>query len=372
MDKIIDSLYLHFPFCTHLCNYCDFYKKVPGDKKLDFDSFHKYLNAAFIEHQNLMDLHGYSWRPLKTFYIGGGTPSFWGKEGKIFLDAFLSRSKISLATDCEFTLEVNPGAWTSDGLKAWQDLGVNRFSLGIQTLNPSLLKFLDRSHPYEEINRTLEFFAKDNLNFSMDFMLGLPYSDSSQRNVIAELSEALVYRPKHFSVYILTVKENYKYYDQLPNEEWIEKEFLDVANFLKSKNYKHYEVSNFALENKKSRHNLNYWESKTVAALGPSATGFLAEDLLRYKWKTNSPTFEIEELNLSQAFLEKIYMALRSDIGIDKSAFNQKNDQFSLLLKRWKLSELVTEEKSRIYLTSKGYLLLDSLMDDLFKCKLLE
>jgi oxygen-independent coproporphyrinogen-3 oxidase len=366
MDKIIDSLYLHFPFCTHLCNYCDFYKKVPSDKSLDFANFHKYLDAAFIEHQKLMRLHGYSFKPLKTFYIGGGTPSFWGKEGKIFLEEFLEKYDLILDHDCEFTLEVNPGAWTEESLDAWQLLGANRFSLGIQTLNPELLKYLDRSHPFNEVKKTLSYFAQNNLNYSMDFMLGLPNSFERNRNVIEELEESLNYRPQHFSVYILTVKDNYKYYKNLPSEEWIEKEYIDVANYLKSKKFNHYEVSNFSLSQKESRHNLRYWESNTVAALGPSATGFLSESGLRYKWKVNEAKLDIEMLNASEIKLEKLYLKLRTNLGVSVNDFDVDLSSF---IDKWVGKEVIFVKENKLFLTSKGFLILDTVINDLFNLK---
>jgi len=127
-------------------------------------------------------------------------------------------------------------------------------------------------------------------------MLGLPFSSDYKRDVIAELNEMLSYQPSHFSVYILTVKNNYTHFSELPNEEWIENEFLRVSDFLRQSGYRHYEVSNFAKASKESRHNLAYWKSQTVAALGPSATGLLADDRIRYKWKTKEALYEREDL----------------------------------------------------------------------------
>jgi oxygen-independent coproporphyrinogen-3 oxidase len=315
-----------------------------------------------------MEEHGYSWGPLKTFYIGGGTPSLWGKEGKIFLENFLKDHKLVLDTECEFTLEVNPGAWTEESLMAWREFGANRFSLGVQTLNKTMITYLDRIHSIEQVHETLEYFHTHQLNFSMDFMLGLPFSKENNRDVIAELEEALKYNPSHFSVYILTVKDNYTHFANLPNEDWIAKEYLEVAEFLKSKGYAHYEVSNFALPGKESFHNLNYWKSKTVAALGPSATGFLSEDRVRYKWKTNSAEFEIENLTEEEFRLERFYMALRSSEGIKLSDFS---DKFKLLVNEWAKKQLATVQNDCVMLTSNGFLLLDSLMNDIFLGKLI-
>jgi oxygen-independent coproporphyrinogen-3 oxidase len=367
-SKTIDSLYIHFPFCAHLCNYCDFYKKVPTNKVQDFKHFHLYLENSMALHQNLMETHGYSWAPLKTLYIGGGTPSLWGVEGSEFLAAFLKEHKIVLAQDCEFTLEVNPGGWNDLVLRAWRAIGANRFSLGVQALNYEMIKYLDRFHTIEDVYETLQYFHDNQLNFSVDFMLGLPHSENVKRNVIDELKVALKYLPSHFSIYILTVKENYKFFKNLPNEEWIEKEFLEVAHFLQSKEFEHYEVSNFAKVNKQSRHNLNYWKSHTVAGLGPSATGFLKEERIRYKWKPHSAEYETEKLTVEEFHLEKIYMGIRSVEGVKLADFPSGITQ---VVETWEQRALVTQKDGVVKLTSKGYLLLDSLMNDLFAKKLL-
>jgi oxygen-independent coproporphyrinogen-3 oxidase len=368
LPKIIDSLYIHFPYCRHLCNYCDFYKKIPDNLIVDVEQFHSYLEQSFVVHQSLIEKHGYSWGPLKTLYIGGGTPSLWGKAGGEFLKNFFGKNKISLSPECEFTMEVNPGGWTEEGLESWQSIGANRFSLGVQSLDKEMIRYLDRVHSIEDVYETLEYFHQNNLNFSMDFMLGLPKSEINKRDVIGELEKALKFEPDHFSVYILTVKENYKYFKDLPDEEWIEKEFMDVSAFLAKHGYVHYEVSNFARLGKQSKHNLNYWKSHTVAALGPSATGLLSEERIRYKWTPLKPEMTMEHLTEEEFKLEKIYMSLRSEEGVRISDFN---DSIENLVVKWKAGDLITQSGDMIFLTSKGYLLIDSLMNDLFSLKLL-
>ncbi len=365
-DLLIDSLYLHFPFCAHLCNYCDFYKKVSQNKEYDYQVFENYLEKSFLVHQNLMNEHGYSWAPLKTFYIGGGTPSLWGERGKLFLENFFKKHNLSLAKDCEFTLEVNPGAWTDESLSAWRKFGANRFSLGVQSLDASMIRFLDRVHSIDDVYETLNYFKKNQLNFSMDFMLGLPFSEGEKRDVILELTKALEYSPSHFSVYILTVKDNYKFYKNLPEEEWISREFLLVADFLKNAGFNHYEVSNFAKQNKESIHNLNYWKSKTVAALGPSATGFLADLKYRYKWQVGAPEFIPEQLNNEEFRLEQLYMALRSNIGIKLSDYVNDAKRQQVLLKKWSDLGYIDSNSNQVHLNSKGFLFLDSILANIF------
>lgn len=368
IPKIIDSLYIHFPFCRHLCNYCDFYKKIPDNFETDVGQFHSYLEKTFLLHENLREKHGYSWAPLKTLYIGGGTPSLWGKGGSEFLESFLKKRNITLADDREFTIEVNPGSWTEEGIKSWQKIGANRFSLGVQSLNKEMIRFLDRVHTIEDVHDTLTYFNKNKMNFSMDFMLGLPSSEHHHRDVIGELREALKYSPEHFSVYILTVKENYKHFKALPQEEWIEKEFLEVANFLQQHGYNHYEVSNFARPGKQSQHNLNYWRSHTVAALGPSATGFLSEARLRYKWTPQKPELTLEPLSEEEFSIEQMYMAVRSEVGLDLAS---AGDGLKTLARKWVDQGKARMVDQRFTLNSRGYLLVDSFMGEVFSRRLL-
>lgn len=370
MSNKIESLYVHFPFCKHLCNYCDFFKKVPSNSVLEMAHFHSYMEKSMEEHEKLIESNGFSWAPLKTLYIGGGTPSLWGEEGSAFLKKTLEKYSIAIDDKCEFTLEVNPASWSKKSLESWEAIGVNRYSLGIQSLNSEAIKYLDRVHNIDDIHETLSFFSTRKVNFSMDFMLGLPFSEETKRDVIEELEVALTYNPSHFSVYILTVKENYPHYTNLPNEEWIENEYLRVADFLKNRGFNHYEVSSFAKSNCESKHNLNYWKSSTVAALGPSATGFLAEKKLRYKWKTKGPILELEQLDEQAFLLERLYMSMRSSVGLDISLIKDQSS-FEQLSKKWMSSGYIQEnQQKKIYLTSKGYLLLDSLMSDLFSLNL--
>lgn len=366
MNNKVESLYLHFPFCKHLCNYCDFFKKVPVNSALEINDFHSYMDNAIVEHKKLMSEHGLSWGELKTLYIGGGTPSLWGEAGSHYLKNLLNSHQIKLNSECEFTLEVNPASWTKESIESWESIGVNRFSLGIQSLQAESIKYLDRIHNINDVLETLEYFKSKKVNYSMDFMLGLPFSEENKRDVVAELVCALKYNPSHFSVYILTVKDNYPHFKNLPTEEWIETEYMDIANFLKSNGFNHYEVSNFAKDGFESKHNLCYWKSASVAALGPSATGFFSEKKLRYKWKTKEAQFDLEELSDEAFLLEKIYMSLRSSEGLDINLIKNKSAYLPLISLWEKKGYLQSRNDEKIFLNTQGYLLLDSLMNDLF------
>lgn len=368
----VASMYLHFPFCRHLCNYCDFYKTLAPDGKPQLTQFHNYLNSSFSELNRLMELNNFKFIPLKTFYIGGGTPSLWDCEGAYFIKEFLQKNQISFQPEYEFTLEVNPGCWTFAGIKEWRNVGVNRFSIGLQALNAEYLSYLDRYHSIEDSLRTLDFFQKQGINYSVDFMLGLPHSEKRDRNIISELQEVLKYRPNHISLYILTTKGHYPLKEFLPEDDFLSTEYAVVAQYLRERGFLHYEVSNFAKEGYESKHNLQYWKFESVAALGKSATGLLVESwekAFRFKWKVNSPEYEQEILSQNEINLERFYLRLRTNLGINPEEFFAPKDlpRFSQLTDQWRNFKYLEKEENHIKLTAKGYLMLDSLMGDVFR-----
>lgn len=368
MNKL-KSLYIHFPYCRHLCNYCDFFKSVPVNLDESRIEFHEKFIKMFSLHQSLMKDYSYEWSPLETIYIGGGTPSLWGEIGAKFFKDFCQKQGLFFSPHVEFTLEVNPGSWDDCSLNGWQQAGVNRFSLGVQSLDERLIKLLDRVHNLQDVYDTLKKFNEMKANFSVDFMLGLPESEKYKRDVVAELKEILTYSPKHISLYILTTKSNYIHKDKLPSEEWIENEFLQVSTFLIANGFEHYEVSNFAVKGFESRHNLKYWDSSSTGAIGPSATGLFSEAKVRYKWKPHQLDFEIENLSEDSFVLEKVYMALRTDRGFDFSDF--PIEKIEKVFRVWDENCYGKRSGTQYVLNARGYLLLDSLMNQLFIEKVL-
>ena len=345
---------------------------MPTDKNVEYTKFETSLLEGYSELSKLLEKNNSSISALNTLYLGGGTPSLWDKRGAEFMKNFLLERNIKLSSGAEFTLEVNPGAWSREGLSAWQSTGVNRYSLGIQSLDSNFLKIIDRVHNIDDVFDTLNFFSSNELHFSVDFMLGLPFSEKYNRDIIAELSEILKFNPEHISLYILTTKAGYVHRDHLPGEEYIEGEYLAVANFLESHGFNHYEVSNFAKANKESKHNLKYWRSESVAALGASATGFLKESATRYKWKVTKSEYSEEVLSSDELRLEEVYMGLRINQLYDLSKISKDLVRLGSLLDEWQgLDYLKERVEYRVSLNSKGFLLLDSLMNDLFKHELI-
>ena len=375
-----ESLYIHYPYCRHLCNYCDFYKK-PLDSKVDYAVLEKSLAKNFEDIEALAKSKEIELgRKLDTIYLGGGTPSLWGAEGARFLQKFFKERSLELNAGGEFTLEVDPGAWSEDGLKEWKRAGANRFSIGVQAFHEEFLKIMDRAHDLAEVKRTLKVFQNDKDNFSVDLMLGLPHSLEKKRDVVEELKHLLDFRPSHFSVYILKTRKNYPHNAYLPEDDVVSEEYLRVSDFLRGQGFLHYEVSNFGLAGRESRHNHKYWEAATVHALGPNATGFLrlgekGQDAaaIRYQHKPSGGGISEEALGEQELKLEEVYLGLRTNRGLNLvSHFPEFFGKVEKLVQRWQEAGYVhCFESGHLTLEPQGYLMIDSIMDDLFRENLL-
>ena len=365
----VSGLYIHVPFCRHLCNYCDFYKRKYEPDSNQFEDFHRFLSSSWQRHDKLMQDQNVSWEPLSSVYLGGGTPSLWGTEGANFFQETIL-SKLSLSADAEFTMEVDPGTWSEAMIEAWKKLGLNRISIGTQTLNPEFLKIMDRDHSLDESFSLLKFCHENDWNFSLDFLLGLPFSREKKRDIKSELETLLRFKPKHISLYILNARSKYPYIQNMPDDDFIREEYLFVSQFLKDAGFHHYEVSNFAKPGFEAQHNVKYWRSESVAALGPTGSGFFQIDqnkALRYKWKTSSAEIEVEELGKDELSLEKTYLELRTSSGWKPTQIPEK---LLTVFKTWNDLHYGVWDGEKMKLSALGFVMLDSLMDDLFKAKI--
>ena len=366
----VSSLYLHFPVCLHLCNYCDFFRIKQDKDHLDFNFFHDYLDKGASKHKEMLEAQSIVVSPLETIFFGGGTPSLWGAEGAIFFQKYFKQASLKLATSYEWSMELNPGSWAEDDFNLWLDLGVNRVSVGIQSLDDSRLQILNRVHNVEGALKTLRHLQALKLNFSVDLMIGLPELTLAPRNLKAEIDRILEFGPSHFSVYILTPKAGYKYIDALPQDNEIADQYEWVSNYLADNGFHHYEVSNFALAGKESRHNQKYWDLESVMAIGPSGTGYLnlgPDRAIRYKWKTQVSDFEIENLGPDEMRTEQIFLGMRTSKGLDLTRFFNSQQLISLdaQLSEWRQSKLIKLRGHHLMLTSQGFLVMDSLVGKL-------
>ncbi len=263
------GLYIHVPFCFSPCGYCDFYKTKA--ERVD-DGFIRLLlkEASLYKEEEKI--------PLDTLYFGGGTPSLL--EPAQLARIFEGLGEVFEAGDgAEITIEANPETLTKEKLDGYRSSGVNRLSLGVQSLREETLALLSRNVRAAEIFEKLKLLPDGGFDsLSCDLILGAP--GSSAADVKEDLERLLSYPFDHVSLYMLDIHKGTKLYEQvkgglsLPGEEEMMESYRGAAEFLKQQGFIHYEISNFARKGKESRHNLKYWKRRATIALGPSAHGY--------------------------------------------------------------------------------------------------
>lgn len=266
------ALYIHIPFCTNKCHYCDFTSYVLKGQPVD-----QYLDALEQEMARTTEL--LAPERIDTVFVGGGTPTvLTPPQMERFLDSV--RKHFPLAPDVEFTMEANPGTTDLDKLQAMREGGVNRISFGVQSFDNELLQRIGRIHLVDDVYRSLENARKVGFtNLSIDLMFGLP--GQTERHLEESVASALKLDLPHYSLYSLKIEENtlfHKLYERnelpLPTEEEEFNMFLHLMEKLKAGGYSHYEISNFAKPGYESRHNSTYWRNEPYYGLGAGAHGY--------------------------------------------------------------------------------------------------
>ena len=309
---MINSLYIHIPFCNHICSYCDFCKMFYDEKICD-----KYIDVLLDELHNLDINH-----KLKTIYIGGGTPS----SLNIFqLGRLLSNVSKYLDKEYEFSVEVNPDSLDEEKVKLFSKYGVNRVSIGVQTFDNDILKFLKRNHSYEDVKRVVDLLNKYNItNYSFDFIYGI--KGQSIDLLENDLTKAIELNPKHLSFYSLILEDNTllminKYKEE--DEDEVRNQYDFIYSKLKENKYYRYEVSNFSLKGYESKHNLVYWNNEEYYALGVAASSYV--DGVRYTTNRNITKYIQGDINKESYEVEKekeyIMLKLRLDKGINLNEY---------------------------------------------------
>jgi oxygen-independent coproporphyrinogen III oxidase len=274
------ALYVHFPYCVSICNYCDFDRQATG-----FSSIPRYVAAVVAE------IGMQSPRPLHSIFFGGGTPSLMsGDQVRSILGA--AAATFDVLPGAEITLEANPGECTVERLSEFRAAGVNRLSIGVQSLDDQTLQSLSRRHTADEARAAVAAArAADFDNFNLDFMLGL--ADMTVESWLATLDAAITVGPEHLSCYVLTVDERVPMGRDvargrliLPSDDNIADQYLATGERLARAGYRQYEISNWAKPGRESRHNLTYWRDEPYVGVGAGAAGWV--DGLRTK-NTPSP-----------------------------------------------------------------------------------
>jgi oxygen-independent coproporphyrinogen-3 oxidase len=265
------SLYVHLPWCVRKCPYCDF-NSHPAPQSLPE---RQYVEALLEDLEN--DLARVAGRALISVFFGGGTPSLFSPEAIArLLEAV--RNMIPFASGAEVTLEANPGTIEHGRFSEYRAAGVNRVSLGAQSFDSRQLERLGRIHSAGEITRAVEELRRAGLeNFNLDLMYGLP--DQTPAQALADIEAALALEPAHISHYQLTLEPGTVFYHRpppLPDADAIWRMQLDCQERLASAGFKQYEVSAYAREGRRSRHNLNYWQFGDYVGIGAGAHGKLS------------------------------------------------------------------------------------------------
>ncbi|NFA41203.1 oxygen-independent coproporphyrinogen III oxidase [Clostridium botulinum] len=367
------SLYIHIPFCKQKCLYCDF-PSYSGKEKF----ISGYIDALNKEIKDKAS----SYR-IKSIFIGGGTPSYLDE---IELEKLLKCiNTLTLGENLEFTIECNPGSLSEDKLKIMKKYNVNRISMGLQSTKPSLLKEIGRIHTFEEFENNYLLARKVGFkNINIDLMFGLP--NQSVEDWRKTLEKIIEFNPEHISAYSLIIEEGtcfYNLYNQdklnLPSEEKERDMYLLTKKILKENGYSQYEISNFSKDKKECYHNIVYWQLNEYLGLGVSSSSYIEgkrikniDDIELYIKNINSNESvenEIYENNINDDMEEFMFMGLRMIRGIEERDFKERfkkdiDEVYGDVIYKNIKQELLIRNGGRIYLTSRGIEVSNSVMSD--------
>lgn len=382
MDEKL-GLYIHWPFCVSKCPYCDFNSHVRDP--IDEEQWEK----AYVRELDFLGSQTRG-RKLVSVFLGGGTPSLMAPQT---VGAILDRlsNYWTLDPSLEITLEANPNSAEQEKFRAFKSAGINRLSLGVQSLYDSSLKRLGRAHGRHEALRALSMARQTFERFSFDLIYARP--QQSLREWREELQEALTYAGSHLSLYQLTLEKGTAFYTQaqagrlqLP-EEQLAGDFYEITQEIMEKaEMPAYEISNHARSGEESRHNLIYWRSQDYGALGPGAHGRVFEEGKRWSTKnfrtperwlrsvqeTGNGLEERVEVSRDEQMIEFLMMGLRLREGISLARFETLARQpFERIFPPEKLLPLITEkflvkESDCLKATRRGQMCLNAVLSHLF------
>ncbi len=368
METSYRHIYAHFPFCEVICHYCDFYTARAKEARQE-----DFFQALFLETEKALP---HFTQPLSALYLGGGTPSVSPLD---LLDRFLGLFQNHINSETEITLEANPTNINATSLAAWKKMGINRLSLGIQSLNDQRLKKLGRVHSAEMALNSLRLAREYFDNVNGDLIYGVPGQELEEP---AQHGEQLVRAgATHISAYHLTLPQSHFLHSHLPADDFSWQQIDQLAQRLAPHGFEHYEVSNFALPGKASRNNSNYWQGGPYWALGPSAHGF---DGKNSRWKNvadwqeyirriqagECPIGEKELLSLEQRRIETLFTSLRTRKGLFLEGFQREfgediASRHGLFLQKLEKEGLGRLANGHFMLTFSGKMLTDEIVHKL-------
>ncbi len=370
------GLYLHIPFCKQACHYCDFHFSTKQDSK------DKMVEA--LCHELLLQKDYLEGEPIETIYFGGGTPSLLSrKELECLFEPIRTNYHVYAK---EITLEANPDDLTIENLILLKEAGINRLSIGIQSFDDSILKFLNRAHTSADATKCFEQSRKVGFaNLSIDLIYAIPGQDNDAWKKIIERAIAL--SPEHISAYSLTIEEKTVFGNwQRKGKLLVEKDEVAAAqmemliDLLGNAGYEHYEVSNFCKPGFHSKHNSSYWKQKKYLGIGPSAHSY--NGVSRQFNIPNNPLyiqsiekekvpFELEVLSRANKINEYLLTTLRTSWGCDLDYLINEFDhdlskENSQTLEVLFANGLLEKKDCFLIVTPKGKLVADKIASDLF------
>lgn len=362
---MIKSLYVHIPFCAHICSYCDFAKVIYDEKwafsyvselKREIDSYH-------IENK------------LDTIYIGGGTPTCLRRD---LLDDLLKYVRGHLKEDGEFTIEGNPENIDENLVRILKNNGINRVSLGMESSLSKYLSLMGRKHSYEDVANAVKCLKKGGIdNISVDLIYALP--EEGLEDLKKDVEALLSLDVPHLSAYSLTINDGTLFYNKGFKERDDETEanmYNLILDSLRKNDYERYEVSNFAKDGLYSRHNLTYWHDDEYYGVGLGASGYV--NGVRYTNTKNLSKYlkgeyrQTEETLSKESQLEDFFLTnLRLAKGFKKDEFQSRfgfsfKEKYLMQFSKLNNSGLLLENEDSIYPSDEGMLLLDRILLELF------
>ena len=365
------SAYVHIPFCTQICYYCDFSKVFIKNQPVD----------SYLEHL-IEEYDSYDIKKLRTLYIGGGTPTALSAPQLAFLLEKLT-DKLDLSYLEELTIEANPGDLDEEKIAVLKDSPVNRVSLGVQTFNDRMLKQIGRSHSEKDIYENIANLKKAGFdNISIDLIYALP--KQTMEDVKTNVAKAIALDIPHMSLYSLILENHTVFMNRmrrgklpLPKEDLEAEMFEYIIAELEKAGFEHYEISNFSKPGFESRHNLMYWDNAEYYGIGAGASGYV--DGVRYKnhgpirhylqaVEAGNARVQEEVLTLKEKMEEELFLGLRKKAGVSKKRFEEKfglsfEDQYGAVVSELTEQGLLVPDKDIVRMTKKGLFLGDTVAE---------
>ena len=365
------SAYVHIPFCTQICYYCDFSKVFIKNQPVD-----DYLQALIREFES------YDIEQLRTLYIGGGTPTSITAQQLDYLLTNLTKH-LDLSVLEEFTIEANPGDLTDDKIEVLKKSAVNRVSLGVQTFNDKQLKRIGRSHNESQIYSTIDHLKTAGFdNISIDLIYALP--GQTMEDVKENVAKAIALDIPHLSLYSLILEHHTVFMNKmrrgklnLPQEDLEVEMFEYIIAELEANGFEHYEISNFTKPGFESRHNLMYWDNAEYYGVGAGASGYLngvryrnrgpIQHYLKAVSEGNARLSE-EVLTKDEMMEEELFLGLRKKSGVSIAKFEEKfgvsfEEHYGQIVTELCQQGLLVSDDKVVRMTKKGLFLGDTVAE---------